>query len=121
MDVSKKTALTNEEIEDILNKDLVDLLGIEEMPEEEREKFRETAITTIENKGYARILKMLEKMGKVEEYKNATDINKFFEENKINLDLIFAEETLLYKLKMRAYSKVINDGFLAKKTTDGGK
>ena len=46
---------------------------------------------------------------------------RFFEENKINLDLIFAEETLLYKLKMRAYSKVINDGFLAKKTTDGGK
>lgn len=117
----KNQSLTDDEIDDILSKDLTEILGISDMPKEEKEKFLELAMKTIENRAYGKVLKEIERLGKLEEYKKAEDVEKFCEDLGINIDLIFAKEALLYKLQMRSYGKVIDDGLLAGASKDGGK
>ena len=120
MDSNKKIALTDEEIDDILHKDIIDLLGITELSEKEKEDFRQTAIKTIENRAYGKVLKLIEEKDKLESYKKVEDVDKFLEEIGINLDLLFVEAALAYKLEMKSFNKVIDNTLLASQKANGG-
>ncbi len=119
MDSEKTQALTDQEVDDILHKNIIDLLGMQGLSEEKKKEFQDNVLKAIENRTYARVLKLLEEKGRVEEYKKAEDIDKFLADVGIDVDKIYVEEALYYKLQMKGYGKVIDDGLLGGKVKNG--
>lgn len=123
MDSSNVKSLSDQEIQDLLHKDILSLLGLEGIDEAKKKEFQDNATEAIENRVFARVMEILREKSKVEEYDKAPDVDKFLEENKIDVDRLFIEEALFYKLQLQSYAKVVDDGLikLAQSKKEGKK
>ena len=91
--------------DDFIQKDILDLMGVKDMPPEQKAELYETIIATIQDRV---ILKLIELMSD-EDYadlencvdlKDATKFEQIVQRNHIDLPQIFAEEALAYKIQM---------------------
>jgi hypothetical protein len=97
--------------EDVLTKDILELLGMQNLPENEKEELRKTMYETVQNRIAARVLDGLDK----EEAKHwqqllmdnkLKEMNDFLLLKGIDIDQIAAEETLFYKTQLAAQAEI---------------
>jgi transcriptional regulator of aromatic amino acid metabolism len=90
---------------DLIDKDIFELLGIKNAPEEKKKEILGNMMATIQNRVIARVLDSL-KEDEVKEFENLiassdeAKIKEFLESRKINMTQIAAEESLLYKTEI---------------------
>lgn len=113
--VPKSTVPTIKEIEE---KDLLELIGLSHLSAEEKESTYQTMVETIQHRVVARISDALDD-AKFAEWEKLVDAGKseksqqFLMSSGIDLDQIYAQETLLYKIEMVQLTEVINRGATA--------
>jgi hypothetical protein len=98
---------------DLLHKDFFEILGLENVPEETKEKIMEEVGKTLEFKVLNRIWDILEEKDKalLEEWKSLMDsqdfegIKNFLEREKIDLYELFLEEAISLKAYLLTASK----------------
>lgn len=90
---------------DLIDKDIFELMGIKNAPEETKKEITDNMMATIQNRVMARILDKLDEE-QVKEFEKLVDtgkeeeINKYLEEKGINVAQLSAEEALLYKTEL---------------------
>lgn len=102
------------QIDDIVNGDIIALLGLEKLPEDKQEEYRDRAAETIYNRAFNRLTDTLDEMGKMAEFEAVIDDEEktrlFLSQNGIDLDQVMLEETMLYKSQMKNVADVLNAG-----------
>lgn len=92
-------------IDEIIDKDILELMGAKDMPEEQKESIYQKMLETIELRVIARVEDGLsdEEISQARILIENNEKEKFLEllKNKeINTDKLFAEEALIYKIEM---------------------
>ena len=102
---SSKFFLPGISYDEFLEKDILDLMGVRDMPDDQKAELYDTMVATIQDRI---ILKLLEMMSD-EDYndlqnsvdvKDATKFEQIIQRNHVDLPQIFAEEALAYKIEM---------------------
>jgi len=109
--------LKPEEIDKFISTDVIELMGLSDLPEDDKKAMREKIIRTIENRALARIAKMLEEKGKTAELEGIEEeeaILKFFDDNAIPYEDIFTEEALAYKAQLKTAAEMASVGLKPK-------
>lgn len=106
---SKMKKLSKEEVERILDKDIIELIGLKDITSEKKQELLENMMNTIENRVFARVVETLKKEGKLEEYDKAEDLDKFLEEEGIDIDKMFIEESTFYKFQLAGFAEAFDD------------
>ena len=91
--------------DDIVNKGIVELMGLMDLPEEKKDKIRQAAQDTIQGRALARVFDNLDeneqqKFKQLLEQSDDTKIEEYLKTKNIDMGKITIEETLLYKLQM---------------------
>jgi len=112
------TKPSQEEIDDFVKKDVLDILGLSNLPEDKKNELREKIVSTIQNRVFRRITKELEAKGKLKDFKSASDdtIEDFFKTSGIDTDKIFVEEALAFKAQLKASANMVDLGLKPNKT-----
>ncbi|MEI7792569.1 MAG: hypothetical protein WCI57_03755 [Candidatus Berkelbacteria bacterium] len=118
MDSSKTTANTNSIVapknnyflpgitfDDFVDKSIIDLLGLEKMAPDEQDRLIKTMMDTIQSRVEGRIINTLsdDEFAKVKESINNKNEEEFFEiikKSNIDIEALYAEEALLYKIEL---------------------
>lgn len=92
---------------EILDKDILDLMGVGDLPENEKEEIYKKMLDTIMNRVVLRLDSQVsdeevEKMKEIMEKEDKAGFFKLFEDKGIDIKAIFAEEAALYKVEMVA-------------------
>lgn len=105
---------TDTAVWDVIQKDLIELLGLSHLSEAEQNAYRKTAEETITNNVFTRLTNELDEMGLLPEFEKVaadeTATISFLAEQGISLDDTFLEETYLYKAKMKTVADVLSAG-----------
>jgi hypothetical protein len=91
--------------DDIIDKDILELMGAKDMTPEEKEETYKKMLETIQNRVFARIGDVIkdedvEEMRKAIEKGDKTEYLTFLKSKGVNLEKIYAEEALIYKIEM---------------------
>jgi hypothetical protein len=91
--------------DEIIEKDILELMGAKEMPEEQKERIYKSMIETIETRVIAKIDDQLtdEEAKRLKEIVNTgskEEFDKYMKELDINVDQIYAQEAMIYKMEM---------------------
>jgi hypothetical protein len=102
-----KTNVVNEIYDEILEKDILDLMGVGDLPENEKEEIYKKMLDTIMNRVILRLDSQVSdeevaKLKTIMEAKDNAGFFKFFEDKGIDIKSIFAEEAGIYKVEMVA-------------------
>lgn len=97
--------MANYTYEDIINKDILELMGVSNIPEEKKRELYTKMIETIENRAINQIANMLsekdtEEWKKIAETKDKQKEDQFLKSKNIDLVQIMLNQTLLYKAEM---------------------
>ena len=106
--------LRPEEIEKFISSDVIDLMGLSNLPEDKKQDLREKIISTIENRALARIIGMIfdkKKLEEMEKLEGEKALAKFFAENNIPYEDIFTKEALAYKAQLKTAAELTDVGF----------
>lgn len=109
--------LKSDEIERFISADVIDLMGLKDLPDEDKKNMSEKIIRTIENRALARIAAMLKDKGKTAELEGIEEeeaILKFFDDNAIPYEDIFTEEALAYKAQLKTAAEMASVGLKPK-------
>ena len=98
--------------EDILNKDILELMGAKNMPEEKKQELYQKMMETIQNRMIGKAFDLLEEKDKAEfkrlaEEQKKSELEEFLKARGINLSKMMLQESLLYKTEMAELSKTI--------------
>ena len=101
-------------ISDILNKDIIALLGLENLPVEQQEEYRQKALQTVNDRAFVRITDILDGKGLLEAFeaedRDEVGTTAWLAEHGIDLEQMMVEEALLYKAQMKTMADVIDAG-----------
>ena len=95
--------------DDIINRDILDLMGAQNMPEEKKKELYTKIIETIENRVVSRISGELSE-NDLEEWKKLADegnkekMQTFLKSKNIDLNQLMIQETLFYKSELATLS-----------------
>lgn len=86
----------------LLNDDLLDLIGLKDAPQEEKDKLYAKIMETVENRVIARVADQLDddEMAEVMAQKDKEKLADYFTNKNIDIAKLFVEETLLYKTEL---------------------
>ena len=107
---SNQKLFTDQEIKDILDQDLLELMGAKDMPEEKKQELYQKMADTVQNRVIARIddkLSDTEKqgwMGLVDQNDKAK-MAEFLRLKNIDINKLLVEEALIYKTEIMSLSK----------------
>jgi hypothetical protein len=101
----KKKILPDYTYDDISNKDVLDLLGAQNMPDEQKKEIYRVMIETIESRVIARIDDELSdddaaKLKEILDKKDKEGFDAFMIEKGIDVTQIYTQETLAYKVEL---------------------
>lgn len=104
-DTNTSTQLSDVSYDDILNKDILELLGVKDMEEAKKNELYKKMLDTIQNNAFLRILDSLsqedsDKFQELIDGDNPESIKDFLKEHDIDLQKIMMEEALIYKSDM---------------------
>jgi hypothetical protein len=105
------------EIDDLVNKDIIELLDLKNLDEKKQNELREKILETVQSRVFTRIIQDIESLGKLSEYDQINDdnaIEKFFIDNNINLEEYFVEEVFLIKSQLKTSADLIDYGLIVK-------
>lgn len=99
----------NNAVEDIFNKDILELLGGENLPEEDKQKLYDKMLETTRFRVIATIHDSLsdedrEKWRQLFDTADQAQIDQFLRERNIDIAKLMAEEALKYKFEMVTYA-----------------
>lgn len=103
--------------EDILNKDILELMGAKNMPEEEKKNLYTKILETIQNRVIARVADSLtdEDMKKWAEIKGDKEkATQFLADKGIDLGKLYLQEALIYKTELVNLSQAARNAAKAK-------
>jgi len=106
-----------QQIDDLLEKDIIELLGLEHLEENQKKDLRAKIMKTVENRVILRLNEELKEKNLLEEFEKITDeaeIRKFLANHDINTDQMFLEEALLLKTQLKTSADYIDLGFQVK-------
>jgi hypothetical protein len=91
--------------DDFVDKSIIDLLGLEKMAPDEQDKLIKTMMDTIQSRVEGRIINTLsdDEFAKVKTSISNKDEETFFEiikKSNIDIEALYAEEALLYKIEL---------------------
>jgi len=91
--------------EDILNKDILELMGVGNLPEEKKRKLYTKMLETIQNRTIARIFDQLspedgEKLKQLLDSDNKTEIESFLKSKGVDIAKMMLEEAIIYKAEL---------------------
>lgn len=91
--------------QDLLDKDIFELMGIPNMPDEKKQELHTQMMETIEKRTFARVHDMLpqEDIAHFKELldgSNPDDLKTFFKDHDIDVEKIMAQEAIVYKTEM---------------------
>jgi len=99
---------------DVIEKDIIELLGLTNLPKEKQDEYRQKASETIYDRAFTRITKLLEEKGKLPEFEKVAQdevkMKEFLFQNGIELEKLMTEETLIYKAQMKTVAEVLDTG-----------
>lgn len=115
MDSNQTTSnlFSDEEIQDLIQKDILDLMGMEGLTEEKRVELYAKMLNTVEERVIMRIDDALDEPGR-EELKQLLEtgtkekFDEFLKTKNISLEKLFAEEALIYKTELMSLLKAAN-------------
>lgn len=92
-------------IQDIVKKDLFDLLGLKNLPTEKKQAMLDQALATVQNRVLLRIAAKLNSKEKEELFaivdkQDENKMGRYLSSKNINLASLLTEEALLYKQEM---------------------
>jgi len=107
---SKANLFTDEEIQNILDKDLLELMGAKDMPEEKKQELYRKMAETVQDRVIARIDDKLSEQEREEWLKliDENDKNKmeeFLKSKDIDVAKMLVEEAIIYKTEMMSLFK----------------
>lgn len=107
---SKQNLFTDEEFKEILDKDLLELMGAKEMPPEKKQELYTKMAQTVQNRVIARIDDQLSEEERQEWIKlidinDKTKMEEFLKSKDINVAKWLVEEAIIYKTEMMALFK----------------
>lgn len=109
-----KKTITEDEIRALVNKDLLEIMGLDKISEEKKVELREKMAATIENRVFRRVTKELTEKGKFDEFEKIAqddkDPSEFLKKNGINTERIYIEEAILYKSQMKVAANFVDIG-----------
>lgn len=96
---------------DLISKDILELMGVKNMSEEDRASTYKTMLETIQNRVISRIGDMLndQDVAEWEEIVRSGDQarhHQFLQEKQIDLDHLYQEEAMRYKIEMTELAKI---------------
>jgi len=99
-----------QEIEDIIQKDILDLMGMDNLTEEKRTELYDKMINTVEERVFMRIDATLDEAGQAElkqvlESGGKEEFDALLAKNNISVEKLFAEEALIYKTQLMSLLK----------------
>ena len=91
--------------EDILNKDILELMGVGNLPEEKKRELYTKMLETIQNRTIARIFDQLspedgEKLKQLLDSDNKTEIESFLKSKGVDIAKMMLEEAIIYKAEL---------------------
>lgn len=91
--------------DEIIDKDIIELMGGKDMKPEEKEEIYKKMLETIQNRAFARIGDFIKdedvaEMREIIEKGDKDEYLKFLKSKGVNLEKIYAEEALIYKIEM---------------------
>ncbi|TSC93495.1 MAG: hypothetical protein CEN89_32 [Candidatus Berkelbacteria bacterium Licking1014_7] len=91
--------------EDILNKDILELMGAKNMPEEKKQVLYQKMMATIKNRAMQRVFETmpeqdLDEWKRVLEAGDQAQIDQFLIARKIDVKKFFLQEAMIYKIEM---------------------
>lgn len=111
--------MTEEEIDELLSKDVIDLLGFADKSEEEKTALKDKIMLTVENRFWERIYQILKAKDLADKFKEAGDDEDkqeaVFKEAGIDPEGMFMEEALLIKVQLKTASDFLDETAKASK------
>jgi len=91
--------------DDILNKDILELMGAGDLPEEKKQEIYTKMLATIQNRTIARIFDQLspedgEKLKQLLDSNNKTEIESFLKSKGVDIAKMMLEEAIIYKSEL---------------------
>lgn len=99
------SSLTDKYVQDILTKDILELIGADNMADEDKAEIYNKMMETIHNRVMARLFDMFteeqfEKLKQILKSNNEEGFEKLVQETGIDIPQIYSQEALLYKVEM---------------------
>lgn len=100
--------------DDIVGKDLFELMGVENMPEDKKQELYKQAMETIEKRTFARVHDSLPEAD-LPQFKQLIDtgtpqqLTDFLKQRNIDLEKLMAQEAFIYKTEMVELSKPLRN------------
>ncbi len=115
--------LNKELINDILDKDIIDLLDLKSLPPDKAEEFRQKALDIVNSRVFVRLTDILEQKKLISQFEvldsaDDQEIENFLSQNGILLKQIVAEEAVMYKAQMKTITEIIDAGLIVKDPKD---
>lgn len=101
---------TDQEIKDILDKDLLELMGAKDMPEDKKAELYEKMAKTVQDRAVARIDDQLDEQGRAEFIKlidegDKVKVEEYLRSKNIDVAKLLIEEAIIYKTQMMSMLK----------------
>lgn len=101
-------------IKDVIEKDIIDLLELSNLPKEKQDEYRKIAADTIYDRAFTRITEELESLGAFDEFQEKANdeklLKEFLSSHGIELEKVLLEETVAYKAQMKTISDLMKIG-----------
>lgn len=101
-------------ISDVIDKDIIELLGLTNLPKEKQDEYREKATETIYDRAFTRITNELEEKGLIAEFEKVAEdeatMQAFLIQHGIDQEKYLIEETLVYKAQMKSAADILDAG-----------
>lgn len=99
--------------EEILNRDILELMGVQDMPEDKKAELYEAMVDTIHTRAVARIDDVLTdedalKMKEIIDTGEAEQFHAFLLSKGIDIGQIYTDEIMLYKVEMTELAKILD-------------
>ena len=102
----------NQSVQNVLTKDLMELMGLSKLSEKEQAELYQKAMETVQNRLLIRIATILGEKNKDEFFKlidkgDEKAVDDYLKSKNIDYQTLFTEEVLLYKLEMSHQSQSV--------------
>lgn len=109
-DGKKEIFKDESEYKDLINNDILDLIGLKDLPQEEKKDLYKKVLETVEDRSMVRVVNSLspekqEELNNLLDSQESESINDFFTNNGIDLEKIMFEESMLYKAELVGLTK----------------
>jgi hypothetical protein len=106
-----KTLFTEDELKQILDKDLLDLMGVANMPDDKKAELYAKMAATIQDRVLLRVDDALDEEGKKQfgeiiDTGDQAKTNEFLVGKGLNVPQLLVQEAMLYKLEMMSLLKI---------------